>query len=103
MNSFNARSNTVWLRLVDLAGWFYGCAHSRMTFPITLRASASADEQPGTTSETYIVCLECGRHFAYDWTRMRLTNHRFDSARRRPDLDGTLRSLRESKAGRGLL
>jgi hypothetical protein len=44
--------------------WLRGCAHRRTTFPITLQ------------SETYIACLECGRHLPYDWTAMRVTSHR---------------------------
>jgi hypothetical protein len=27
-------------------------------------------------SETYIVCLECGRHLGYDWTTMCFTRQR---------------------------
>jgi len=53
------------MRLLGLANWLYGCSHRRTTFPMTLRASAGG-------AETYIVCLECGRHFAYDWTNMRV-------------------------------
>jgi hypothetical protein len=43
----------------------YGCAHRRTGFPITVAQQAG---QP----ETYIVCLECGRHLVYDWTKMRI-------------------------------
>ena len=43
-----------------LADWLRGCAHRKTTFPMTLQ------------SHTYIVCLECGRRFAYDWTTMRI-------------------------------
>lgn len=63
-------------RLFGLADWLYGCSHRRTTFPRTLRASASAGGQQHTEPETYIVCLECGRHFAYDWTRMRVARQR---------------------------
>ncbi len=73
MDRFNVLANTVRVRLVGLADWLYGCSHRRTTFPITLRASVSADGQRGTQAETYVVCLECGRHFAYDWTTMRIT------------------------------
>lgn len=63
-------------RLVYLLDWLFGCSHRRTTFPITLRGSASVDRQRGVEAETYIVCLECGRHLAYDWTRMRITRQR---------------------------
>jgi hypothetical protein len=46
--------------------WCCGCAHRRKTFPMTLRSH-------GAGKETYVVCLDCGSHFAYDWSRMRIT------------------------------
>lgn len=62
--------------LAGLADWLYGCSHRRTTFPITLRASSSVNGRQNTQPETYIVCLDCGRHFAYDWTAMRITEQR---------------------------
>lgn len=59
--------------LAALAAFWRGCAHRRTTFPMTLPASASVDLPPISQSETYIVCLDCGRRFAYDWTTMRIT------------------------------
>jgi hypothetical protein len=44
----------------------YGCAHRRTGFPITVG-------QQDAQSETYVVCLECGRHLTYDWTKMQVT------------------------------
>jgi Ca-activated chloride channel homolog len=46
-------------RAAAILGWFYGCSHRRRSFPITLGA------------ETYVVCHDCGRRFAYDWAKMR--------------------------------
>jgi hypothetical protein len=61
MVGFNTVTNTVRVSLTGLANLFCGCSHGKTTFPITLQAS------------TYIVCLECGRHLPYDWSRMRVT------------------------------
>ena len=47
----------------------FGCAHSRCTFPITLIES-------GRHSNTYVVCLDCGREFDYDWERMKVASAR---------------------------
>ena len=47
------------MRLMNLAAWLWGCSHRRTTLPMT------------HDDETYVVCLECGRQFAYDWARMR--------------------------------
>jgi len=49
-----------------LAGLF-GCAHRRLTRPIT---PISKPGEPG--GETYVVCLDCGKQFSYDWNRMRI-------------------------------
>ena len=56
------------------------------TFPITLRTSASVDGKQITQADTYVVCIECGGHFAYDWTTMRITRHRAAWVRRWPGL-----------------
>jgi hypothetical protein len=84
MDRFNVVENTVRVRATGLVEWLFGCAHGRTTFPMTLPASG-----------TYIVCLECGRHFAYDWTTMRTTGQRVA----RPGLPMLLPGL--SKAARG--
>jgi hypothetical protein len=47
----------------------FGCAHQRTTFPLTpLRKSAgiSANLRGGA----YVVCLDCGKEFSYDWKKM---------------------------------
>src|ERR1700736_2385126 len=45
----------------------FGCSHRRLTRPIT------PVSKPGVPSgETYVVCLECGKQFAYDWNHMRI-------------------------------
>lgn len=57
-----------------VADWLYGCAHRRTTFPITLLPDVDNNGKQSKQAETYSVCLECGRHLAYDWTAMRLTS-----------------------------
>jgi RNase P subunit RPR2 len=75
MDRFNVVANTVRVRLAGLAERLY-CAHRRTTFPMTLRASVSVGGRQSAQSETYMACLECGRHFAYDWTTMRIARRR---------------------------
>jgi hypothetical protein len=44
-----------------------GCRHRRLTRPIT------PVRRPGEASgETSVVCLDCGKQFAYDWNHMRI-------------------------------
>jgi hypothetical protein len=65
MDRFNVVANKVRVSLAGLADWMYGCAHRRTSFPITLRTSAGGNGQDSAQSETYIVCLDCGRHFVH--------------------------------------
>jgi RNase P subunit RPR2 len=52
----------------------FGCPHRRCTFPITSSKKAGAGSQANGRGShaTYIVCLECGQEFPYDWKRMKL-------------------------------
>ncbi|HVP10458.1 MAG TPA: hypothetical protein VMV94_04625 [Phycisphaerae bacterium] len=50
-----------------LADLLFRCPHRRLTRPIT---PVSKPGEPG--GETYVVCLECGKQFYYDWEKMRL-------------------------------
>jgi hypothetical protein len=69
-------ASSICARVVCLADWLFTCLHPRTTFPMTLRVSVAADGQQLTRLETYIACLACGRHFAYDWTAMRAVTAR---------------------------
>jgi hypothetical protein len=66
-------------RVEYFVDWLSGCAHPKTTFPITLRTRVSLGKQ--STSETYVVCLQCGRHLAYDWATMRIVRKRAGSGR----------------------
>jgi hypothetical protein len=56
-----------------LANWLFGCSHRRTSFPMTRRTGLRAEGQgKAPRSETYVVCLDCGRRFAYDWSEMRI-------------------------------
>src|SRR5438445_12655313 len=45
----------------------FRCSHRRTTFPLTQARKTGADE-----SEIYVVCLDCGKQFVYDWEHMRI-------------------------------
>lgn len=81
MRCFDVVSNMT--HLAGLADWLHGCWHRRTTFPITLRTSASGDGRQSAQSETYVVCLACERHFAYDWSTMRINQQRLGWAYKR--------------------
>jgi hypothetical protein len=52
----------------------FGCSHKATTFPLTPtrsragRSAASIGDRHGP----YVVCLDCGREFGYDWHAMRI-------------------------------
>lgn len=48
----------------------FSCGHQRTTFPLTPARTHVAPA--ATRNGTYVVCLDCGKEFAYDWTRMRV-------------------------------
>lgn len=68
--NFGIETDGVRRRLASLMGWFQGCSHARTSFPITLPVSRVVGGVNVTEAETYIVCLECGRHLNYDWNAM---------------------------------
>ena len=49
----------------------FGCRHSHYSFPITVRAGTRRAMTAGRIG-TYVVCLDCGREFAYDWEEMKI-------------------------------
>jgi len=56
--------------------WLFGCSHRKTTFPVTIPPGSSSNGRPASAAETYVVCLECGRHISYDWTTMRIVEQR---------------------------
>jgi hypothetical protein len=57
--------------LQSILNTVFGCSHSRTTFPLTparRNAGFPAQQRHGT----YVVCLDCGREFRYDWSEMRV-------------------------------
>jgi len=47
------------------------CTHRHLTSPITIKPqqSHSPDERQ---KGTYVVCLDCGKEFPYDWKQMHM-------------------------------
>ncbi|MGA2771104.1 MAG: hypothetical protein ABSG26_09850 [Bryobacteraceae bacterium] len=51
--------------LQSILNALFGCSHQRTTFPLTAGRKNGA-------SRTYVVCLDCGKEFAYNWADMRI-------------------------------
>jgi hypothetical protein len=41
--------------------WLFGCNHANTTWPLTPKKR-----------QTYVVCLDCGKEFSYNWAEMRM-------------------------------
>lgn len=50
---------------------FFACWHSHYSFPITLRGGSRRNQAASLTG-TYVVCLDCGKEFPYDWNEMKV-------------------------------
>ena len=50
----------------------FGCGHQRYSFPITVKKGRRTPAALATG--TYVVCLDCGKEFAYDWKQMKIVS-----------------------------
>jgi len=64
-------------KLLDVL--FGRCTHDRYTFPMSARLGQRRPEAAGVT-RIYVVCLECGKEFAYSWDEMKVVSARPVSA-----------------------
>ncbi|HTT62237.1 MAG TPA: hypothetical protein VMG35_10370 [Bryobacteraceae bacterium] len=58
--------------LNNLLNLLFGCSHRRTTFPITPARRAGYSQSRGQRHSTYVVCLDCGKEFGYDWSEMHI-------------------------------
>ncbi len=56
----------------DVFDKLFGCWHRNYSFPITARKANSNYSHAADLTGTYVVCLECGREFPYDWEQMKV-------------------------------
>ena len=52
---------------------FFGCWHNNLSFPLTARSGSRRNAAASLTG-TYVVCLDCGKEFAYNWREMRIVD-----------------------------
>jgi hypothetical protein len=72
------------MRLFDA---FFGCSHKRCSFPITVRGKQRRSAAASVTG-TYVVCLDCGHEFPYDWNQMKLVDRKTDASSTAPVVTG---------------
>jgi hypothetical protein len=57
--------------ICDVFDFLFGCWHKNYSFPITARAGKKKSPAAALTG-TYVVCLDCGKEFPYDWKEMKV-------------------------------
>lgn len=57
--------------LQNIVEYLFGCSHKNYSFPITAKGAKRRSEAADVTG-TYVVCLECGKEFPYDWREMKV-------------------------------
>jgi len=64
--------------VMSLVNLFFGCWHRNTSFPRTARGSRRSGVAAQTG--TYVVCLDCGKEFPYDWQEMKIVTSTPSSA-----------------------
>lgn len=59
--------------ILDVFDMLFGCRHKSCSFPITARGDRRNAPAAKVTG-TYVVCLDCGKEFAYDWQAMKVVD-----------------------------
>lgn len=57
---------------MSLFEFLFGCRHKRLSFPQSQRKGAAV--KVAQITGTYVVCLDCGKEFPYDWTKMAIVH-----------------------------
>ena len=57
----------------DILYLLFGCWHKHLTFPMSKRPGQRRSGAAFQTG-TYVVCLDCGQEFSYDWEQMRIVS-----------------------------
>ncbi len=67
---------------MSLLNVLFGCTHKKLSFPITVRGALRRNSAAAATTGTYVVCLDCGQEFPYDWRQMKVVRSTRDSSGR---------------------
>ncbi|HEY6971513.1 MAG TPA: hypothetical protein VJA94_20050 [Candidatus Angelobacter sp.] len=61
--------------MASLVDMLFGCWHKNYSFPITNKSGQRRSAAASLTG-TYVVCLDCGKEFPYDWKEMKVLGTR---------------------------
>lgn len=59
--------------ILNVFDMLFGCWHKNYSFPITAKG-ARRNTPAARATGTYVVCLDCGKEFAYDWQAMKVVD-----------------------------
>lgn len=58
--------------LASVVDMLFGCWHRNCSFPITAKKGSKNRPHAACVTGTYVVCLDCGKEFPYDWNKMKV-------------------------------
>jgi len=61
--------------MASLVDKLFGCSHKNTSFPRSNK-SGQRRSSAATLTGTYVVCLDCGKEFPYDWQEMKVLDTR---------------------------
>ena len=57
---------------MSFVNMLFGCSHKKLSFPISVRGARRRSSPAASLTGTYVVCLDCGHEFPYDWNEMKV-------------------------------
>lgn len=71
---------------MKIMDFMFGCWHKHLSFP---RSSKPGHRRTSAACKTgtYVVCLDCGKEFSYDWQTMRVVPSTGSEAHARPAME----------------
>jgi ribosomal protein L32 len=67
---------------VNIFDMLFGCWHRHLSFPFSVKRGQRRSAAASQTG-TYVVCLDCGKQFPYDWNQMHIVHPQEKSVRTR--------------------
>lgn len=61
--------------MATLVDMIFGCWHKNYSFPRSTKAGQRRSPAAALTG-MYVVCLDCGKEFPYDWKEMKVLDSR---------------------------
>ncbi len=70
--------------LANVFDMLFGCWHQNYSFPISAKKVTANHPHAAHLTGTYVVCLDCGKEFPYDWNQMKILSQEPERAEAAP-------------------